>query len=130
MVENSFAVSAFCICSAMIAVLLRQYCREQSLLLALAACAAVMGGCFLFIGPMVGEVSALFSEAGISDSYISLIFKGAAICFITQMTCDICRDSGELAIASAAQMWGRAAVTFLSMPILKALIELIKENLF
>ncbi len=94
---------------------------------ALAACAAVMVGLMLFIEPLISEISDVFSQAGISDSYISLIFKAAAVCFITQITCEICRDSGENAIASVAEMWGRVAVTFMSMPILKALIEKINE---
>ncbi|MBO5384375.1 MAG: hypothetical protein J6A30_08755, partial [Ruminococcus sp.] len=44
MVENCFSVAVFCICAAIFAVLLRQYCREQSILIALAACVAVIGG--------------------------------------------------------------------------------------
>ncbi|MCM1314112.1 MAG: hypothetical protein NC205_03110 [Prevotella sp.] len=127
MVENCFSVAVFCVCSAIMAVLLKQHCQEQSMMTALAACAAVMVGLMLFIEPLISEISDVFSQAGISDSYISLIFKAAAICFITQITCEICRDSGENAIASVAEMWGRVAVTFMSMPILKALIEKINE---
>lgn len=81
----------------------------------------------LFIEPLVSEVHDIFSDAGISDSYISLVFKAAAVCFITQITCEICRDSGENAIASAAEMWGRGAITFMSLPVLKALLERINE---
>lgn len=127
MVENCFSVAVFCVCSAILAVLLRQHCHEQSMMIALATCAGVLAGLMLFVEPLVAEVSEIFSQAGISDSYISLIFKAAAICFITQITCEICRDSGENAIASVAEMWGRGAVTFMSMPILKALIEKINE---
>ncbi|MDE5556125.1 MAG: hypothetical protein K2K66_02935 [Ruminococcus sp.] len=127
MVENCFSVAVFCVCSAILAVLLRQYCNEQSMMISLATCAGVMVGLMIFVEPLISEVSDIFSQAGISDSYISLIFKAAAICFITQITCEICRDSGENAIASVAEMWGRGAVTFMSMPILKALIEKINE---
>ncbi len=127
MVENCFSVAVFCVCSAIFAVLLRQHCHEQSLMIALAACVAVVGGLMLFIAPLVSEVHEIFSQAGISDSYISLVFKAAAVCFITQITCEICRDSGENAIASAAEMWGRGAITFMSLPVLKALLERINE---
>ena len=127
MVENCFSVAVFCICSAIMAVLLKQHCQEQSMLTALVACVAVMGGIMLFAEPLITDISNVFSQAGISESYISLIFKASAICFITQITCEICRDSGENAIASVAEMWGRGAVTFMSMPILKALIEKINE---
>lgn len=127
MVENCFSVAVFCVCSAVLAVLLRQHCNEQSMMVALATCTGVMVGLMIFVEPLISEVSDIFSQAGISDSYISLIFKASAICFITQITCEICRDSGENAIASVAEMWGRGAVTFMSMPILKALIEKINE---
>lgn len=127
MVENCFTVAVFCVVSAIIAVLLRQYNREHSLLTALAACGTVGAACVMILGTLIEQISGIFVQAGISESYISLIFKAAAVCFITQITCEICRDSGENAIASAAEMWGRAAVTFMSLPVLSALLEKITE---
>ena len=127
MVENSFTVGVFCICAAILAVLLRRYCMEQSLLISLAACAGILGGFLYFLEPMINDIREIFSAAGISESYISLIFKAAAVCFITEISCEICRDSGENAIASAAEIWGRGAITFMSMPILKMLVEKINE---
>ena len=127
MVESCFTVAVFCIISAIIAVLLRQYSREQSLMAALAASCAVGGSCVMMLSSFIGEISDIFTAAGVSDTYISLIFKAAAVCFISQLTSDICRDSGESAIASAAELWGRAAVTFMSLPVLRALLETITE---
>ena len=125
MVENCFSVSAFCICACVLSIALRQYCREESLMLSLGTCIIVLGGVMAFIYPLAGDIREIFEGSGISDAYISLIFKAAAICFITQITCEICRDSGEMAVASAAEIWGRAAVTFISVPVLRALLELI-----
>lgn len=127
MVENCLSVAVFCTAAAIFSVLLRQYCREQSLLVSLAACTAVVGGSMLFLSPIVTEIRDIFTQAGISGDYISLIMKAAAVCFITQITCEICRDSGEMAIASAAELWGRGALTFMSLPIVKALLERINE---
>lgn len=123
MVDRCITTAIFCICSAILAVLLRQHCREQSMMIALAGCTAVMGAFLAFFAPVITEISSIFSDAGISDSYLSLIFKATAICLITQITCEICRDSGESAIASAAEIWGRGAVTFISLPLIKALLE-------
>ncbi len=127
MVGNSLSVSAFCICAAILAVLLRQYCREQSMMIALGVCSAVIAGFMLFIEPVITEVQEIFTGAGIPDSYMSIIFKAAAICFITQITCEICTDSGENAIASAAELWGRGALVFMSLPIIRSLLEKINE---
>ena len=81
------------------------------------------------IHPVIRQVEELFSDAGISSGYIGLIFKAAAICFITQITCDICRDSGETALASGAEMWGRGAITVIALPIVEALVDMINEFL-
>ena len=129
MTDSCLTTAAFCICSALIAVLLRQYSREQSLLLSIAACTVVAGGTFSLLAPVLSDVRDIFTQAGVSESYLSLIFKAAAICFITQITCELCRDSGENAIASAAEMWGRGAVAFISLPLVKALISQISELL-
>lgn len=129
MVDSCFTVAAFCICAAVFAVLLRQYCREQSLMISLSACVAVIGAAASVLAPVITQVSGVFADAGISSSYISLIFKATAICFITQITCDICRDSGENAIASAAELWGRGTITVMSLPLIAALIEMITDFL-
>ena len=126
MVDGCFQIAAFCITGAVIAVLLRQYCREQAMFAALAVCIAVLTGFVLIISPVMTEI---FETAGLSSSYISLIFKAAAICFITEIICELCRDSGESAIASAAELWGRGAMVVISMPMLEALIEIVTDFL-
>ncbi|MDO4862739.1 MAG: stage III sporulation AC/AD family protein [Ruminococcus sp.] len=129
MVENAFTTAVFCVASAMLAVLLRQHVREQSLFISLAACAVVTGALFAMLAPMLGDIRAIFLDSGLPESYISLVFKATAICLITQITSDLCKDSGESAIASAAEMWGRGAVTFISLPLIKAIITRIGEIL-
>ncbi|MCD8187327.1 MAG: stage III sporulation AC/AD family protein [Ruminococcus sp.] len=116
-------------CDSIFAVLLRCYCTEQSLMIAIAACAVVMIGFVTMVQPIITQVQKLFADAGISSDYISLIFKALAICFITQITCDICRDSGETAIASGAEIWGRGAITVMALPLIEALVETISDFL-
>lgn len=129
MTDRCLITAAFCLCSAILSVLLRQHCREQSMLLAIAACTAVMGSFAAFAAPMMEEVRDIFTSAGISESYLALIFKAASICMITQITSELCRDSGEAAIASAAELWGRGAVTFISLPLVKEILEQISSLL-
>lgn len=129
MVDSCFTVAVFCICAAIFAVLLRQYCREQSLLISLCACGGVLLTFVTMIYPVIQDIETLFTDAGISSSYISLIFKAAAVCFITQLACELCRDSGESAIAAAAELWGRGAITVMALPIVQALVEILNEFL-
>lgn len=127
MVENSFSVSVFCVTAALTAVLLRQYCREQAMLISLAACSVIILAFVGFVEPIYSDIRDIFEQAGVAESYISLIFKGFAICFITQLTCEICKDSGEGAIASVAEMWGRGALVIMCLPLIKKIFEIINE---
>lgn len=127
MVNSCFQVSLFCICASVIAVLLKQYCREHSVLLTIFVCAAVIAGAAEFMYPVTDEIRELFVSAGLDEGYFAIIFKAAAICIITDITKNICIDSGENAMASAAELWGRASLTFISMPLLRVVVDMVKE---
>ncbi len=129
MVESTMTTLIFCICGAIFAVLLRQYSREQSMMTSLITCIGVLAGFIGLAEPFIYEVEQLFVSAGISSDYIALIFKATAVCIITQITAEICRDSGENAIASAAELWGRGLLLTMSLPVTKALLELLNNYL-
>ncbi|HBB20035.1 MAG TPA: hypothetical protein DCZ62_06320, partial [Ruminococcus sp.] len=86
MVSDSLTTAGFCLCSAILAVLLRQYSREQSLAAALAACVIVSAALLAMLSPLTSQLRELFSESGLSEGYISVVFKALAIAFITQLT--------------------------------------------
>ena len=129
MVENCFQTAVFCICSGLAAVILRQYCREQSLLLTLFACGAVIAGTFGFLAPVIEDIRSMFTDSGIDESYIMIIFKASAITVIVRMTGELCCDCGEAALGTAVEFWGRGALTYISMPLIKMLVSMVKEVL-
>lgn len=129
MVNSCFEVVSFCLSGAVLAVILKQYCKEQSMLIALGVCCIVAISFFTAISPVISKVTEIFSTAGLSENYSELIFKSSSICFITEITCGICRDSGETAIASIAELWGRGAIIVISLPILEALLEIVTSFL-
>ncbi|MDD6344628.1 MAG: stage III sporulation AC/AD family protein [Oscillospiraceae bacterium] len=129
MVSDVTAVSGFCIAGALLAVLLKQYCREQSMMLSLGVCIIVFAGAVSIISPVMERLTLLFTQSGLDESYISLVFKATAICFITQITSDLCRDSGENAVASVMELWGRISVMLISVPLIESIVESITDFL-
>ena len=97
------------------------------MMIALAACTCVVGSFLAILSPMADELRDIFNNAGISDSYLNLIFKAMAICLITQITSELCRDRVECAIASAAEIWGRGAIAYISLPLIRTLLQQIAE---
>ena len=127
MVDSCFSVGAFCLVGALISVILKQYCSEHSMAVTIAVCVGVMTFFVLLFDDAIDEIRDIFEMAGIAESYISIIFKTLAICCITHITAELCRDSGEGAIASAAELWGRGAVLVLGLPVFKAFLQLIDK---
>lgn len=127
MVGNCFTVGVFCVGGALLSLILRQYCSEHSLLLSLAVCSVIFTGAVIMLEYPLSEIRDIFLTAGISESYISSMFKALAICCITHISGELCRDSGESAMGAAAELWGRAAVVVISLPIVRGFIGLIDK---
>lgn len=108
---------------------MRQHCKEQYMMLSIAACVVVLGSAAAVLSPLLSDIREIFVDSGLSDSYLSLIFKAAAISLITHITCELCRDCGESAIASAAEIWGKACLSLMSVPLIKSIMEQIWSSL-
>ena len=130
MVGNCFTVGAFCVGGALLSLILRQYCSEHALALSIAVCSSVFIGAVIMLEYPVSEIRDVFLSAGIPESYISAMFKTLAVCCITHISVELCRDSGESAIGAAAELWGRAAVVVISLPIVRGFIELIDKLIY
>ena len=125
MVDSCFSVGIFCVCGALISVILRQYCSEHSLAVSVAVSVSVIIAAIVMLESPFAELRSMMISAGISESYLSAIFKAAAICCITHISAQLCRDSGEGAMGAAAELWGRAALVVLSLPVLEEFISLL-----
>lgn len=71
-------------------------------------------------------VSELMDKTGLSEVYLRVLFKGLGICYITQITADCCRDSGQSALASQAEIAGKLSMIVIALPLFKAVLEIIE----
>ncbi len=63
----------------------------------------------------------------INNEYILLIIKVLIISVFCNITCDICADSGNKAIAFCVDLAGRTSIVLLAVPLLKAIFQISKE---
>ena len=124
-----FRIAAVGIISALIAVTLRAWRPE------LAAAVGIAAGLVLILG-MADTLFALFSQfeaiidgSGIDTQYFMLVLKLIGIAYITKFAADICRDSGESAIASKVELAGKAAVLALTVPVIGSFLSLVIETM-
>ena len=124
-----FGIAVFCIAAVMLLKLLGSVNPDVRTAAALLAAAVVgvkaLGG----ISELTAAAGELFAQTGLSGEYIAVVFKSLGISFITQITCDCCRDNGENALASQLELAGRAALLLTALPMFTAAAEVIRSLL-
>lgn len=115
--------------SAVLCVIVRQLRPELALGVSIACGVIVMGAVISMLAPSVELISQLTDSAGLDGGYSRTLFKALAVCYISQLGSDCCRDAGESAIASKIELAGKAAVVVISLPVFSSLAEMVTELL-
>ncbi len=124
---NVLALTGAGIAAAALSAVLRQYNREYGLYISLAACALILGAVLNAVPQLLNLIESLREAAEIDGGYVSALMKALAVCCMTQLASDCCRDGGESAIASKIDFAGRIAVLLIAAPLFEQLLGLIKD---
>lgn len=125
---NVYTVCAFGIFSAVLIAVVRQLRPE------LASLAAAVAGVVIFAYVIQGAVPFIkflknaATETGV-ESYFTLMLKALTICICCKISSDICRDCGEVSLASRVELAGRVGIIIISLPIVQQLLEIAKDML-
>lgn len=124
MIESTGMTAAVCVIGAILACLLKQYCKEQALFCSIGVCVLVMLSICAYFSPIASQINELFLKTELDVQYLEMLWKSIGICYLTGIAADLCRDSGESAMASVAELWGRITLLVLMLPMVKSLLEL------
>ena len=117
------------IISAVLCVIIRHYRPDAALGVSIACGILVLAAVMKMLAPSVEVLSSLADRAGISGEFSAVLLKALAICYITQLSADACRDAGEGAIAAKLELAGRAALALITLPVFTALADEITKLL-
>ncbi len=73
--------------------------------------------------PLISFVYEITADTGFS-LYIETVVKALGIALVSESAADICRDSGEGAIASKVEFAAKATILYLGLPVVKDLLSL------
>ena len=111
--------------AAVLAVVLRQYRPEYALLVSVAAGIFILYRVIAEMLPVLDEVRGILEHSAVPAEFIGILLKALAICFLTQIACDICKDAGESATASKIEMAGKVAVLGVSLPLFRQVLAVV-----
>ncbi|MDR2656394.1 MAG: stage III sporulation protein AD [Oscillospiraceae bacterium] len=117
-------LAGFGITAALLTVAIRGQRPEMAIVLSLAAGISLI----LFIsGKLSGVIDilrALADIANIPEGTIWLLARVVGISYLTEFAGQLCRDAGEVGIASKVELGGRLMVLTLAIPVLVSLMQM------
>ena len=103
--------------------------KELSILLGIAVCCMVLIAAVNYLNPVMELISTLQSVGNLDSQWVAIMLKAAGIGLISELASLICADSGNAALGKAIHVLACAAVLWLSIPLMNALISLIQKLL-
>ncbi|MBD5103996.1 MAG: stage III sporulation protein AC/AD protein family [Ruminococcaceae bacterium] len=122
---NIVIIASAALIAAVLSMVLKQYKPEYSLFISIAAGVLIFLSVIAVIEPIVSFIGELTERAGLEGVYGEVLIKSLAVCYITQLACDCCKDAGENAIAGKLQIAGKIAVLLIALPMFKSLTEIV-----
>ena len=118
---NIVAIAGISIVAAIIAVMMKKYNHEYSVIISICAGVLILFEILKNISPAIKQINTLLSSAGLSAEYAEILFKSLGICFLAQFAADSCRDAGESALALKVELAGKIAIVILSLPLFESI---------
>lgn len=106
-------------------VMVKQYKPEIAAVLALATGILILFFGFSALQSALDRVFAIANAYNINTAYIGTVVRIIAIAYICQFASDLCRDSGQAAIASKIELCAKILILLYSLPVVEALLSLV-----
>ncbi len=115
------------IIGAVLCAVIRQYKPEFGIYISLITGMIILGAAVVCAKPAIDMLGELAGRSGIDGGYAELLIKCLAVCFLTQLASESCRDAGESAIASKIEFAGKCAVVLIALPLFSYLAGLVTD---
>lgn len=107
------------------AVLLKKYSAEFSFVISVCAVSAIVLYVLACVVPSFDSIGSLFSKTGMSSDYLKIMFKCVGICFLTEFSCDCCKDASQAALSNAVLTAGRICVLMTALPLFNEFLDFV-----
>ena len=112
-----------------IIIMLKQYKPEYAIFISVLTGVLIL---FLVMDRLTGIINliqSIQSKYSINTQFIALLIKITGIAFLSEFAVSICKDSGEIAIASKIELGSKIIIISMSIPIISSLLEIILKIL-
>ena len=115
------------VAGAVLTLIIKRTNPEISTVLTLTVCMAIVG-MSMKVFSSVSEVLELVEVgSGFSSAYTAPVLKCVGIGIAARLGSDLCKDSGQEAVASSVEICGALCALYVSLPLIKTMLRMIGE---
>ena len=115
------------VAGAVLTLIIKKTNPELSTLLTLTVCMVIVGMSMKIFSSITEVLNLVQLESGFSSAYTAPILKCVGIGITARMGSDICKDSGQEAVASGVEICGAVCALYVSLPLIKTMLRMIGE---
>ncbi|MCI7768265.1 MAG: stage III sporulation protein AD [Oscillospiraceae bacterium] len=123
-------IAGVCIFAAAMCRIFDSGSREYGVLIKTVTAAGIAAAVIAGLLPAVEKIEELYEKIPAGNVYLTILLKGLGICYLTQLASDICKDSGEGALAVHAEMAGKTALLIIAIPLFEKTAQLALELIY
>jgi stage III sporulation protein AD len=120
---NIMQITAIGLVTALLVMIVKQQRPDIAMIISLAAGAILFIMLLGYLKTIASSVEEIAQRANLHSIYLTTVLKVIGIAYIAEFGSQICKDSGEGAIASKIELGGKVLMMVLALPILTALLE-------
>ena len=119
-----FKIAAIALTGAVLSLTVKQYKPE------LAIGIGIVTGIIIFFSVADGiseifmSISGIMDKSGVANEYLMAVLKIVGISYIAQFSAEVCRDSGQAAIASKLEIAGKIIILLYTLPVISDFLDI------
>ncbi len=125
--DTLIKIAAAALMASAVCLLLKKSNPEMGLPISLLVCA----GGFAVAAGLLSPIIALLDEArrmsGLSDALFYPVVKSVGIGLCAKMASDVCKDSGQGAMAGCVELAGSICALYAALPLMETLLDMLEE---
>lgn len=79
---------------------------------------------FSYLKSITESINSVFGMIRMDTAIFNIILKIIFVSYICEFASNICRDAGEVSIASKVELCGKIIIVYISLPVVEAVINL------
>lgn len=115
------------VAGAVLTLIIKKTNPEISTVLTLTVCTVIMGMSMKVYSSVSEVLSLVELGSGFSSAYTAPVIKCVGIGITARLGSDLCKDSGQDAVASSVEICGAICALYVSLPLIKTMLRMIGE---